>query len=122
MLDGRGFIAETNATHVFVVSDGVVATSRLVACPEGVTRATVLELCGAYDIPHREADLSLAAAYRADEIFCTGTMGELAAVVELDGRVIGDGKAGPLTRRLTELYGELTAVSGDSILADDADD
>ena len=95
MLDGRGFIAETNATHVFVVHGGVVATSRLVACPEGVTRSTVLEICRANDIPWREEDLSLTAAYRSDEMFCTGTMGELAPVVEVDGRVIGDGEAGP---------------------------
>jgi len=65
MLDARGFIAETNATHVFVVSDGIVMTSRLVACPEGITRATVLELCAAHGIPHREADLSLTSAYNA---------------------------------------------------------
>ena len=112
MLDPRGFIAETNATNLFFVSGGVVMTSRTVACPEGITRATVLELCAAHDIPSRVKDLSLTEAYRADEAFCTGTMGELASVTEIDGRVIGDGSPGPLTKRLGDLYRDLTAREG----------
>jgi branched-chain amino acid aminotransferase len=112
MLDLRGFVAETNATHVFVVRAGEVATSRLVACPEGITRAAVLALCRAHSIPHREADLSLTEVYRADEAFCSGTMGELAPVVKVDGRTIGDGTAGPVTRRLTDLYRRLTETEG----------
>lgn len=119
MLDGRGFIAETNATHVFLVHGGAVETSRLVACPEGITRATILELCAEHEIPCREADLSLTEAYRADEMFCTGTMGELAGVVEVDGRRIGDGEIGPLTRRLSRLYAERTASAGEAILDHD---
>ncbi len=112
MLDGRGFIAETNATSLFFVSGGVAMTSRTVACPEGITRATVLELCAEHDIPSRVKDLSLTEAYRADEAFCTGTMGELASVTEIDGRVIGDGSPGPLTKRLGGLYRYLTAREG----------
>ncbi len=107
MLDTRGFVAETNATHVFVVSGGVVMTPHCVACPEGITRATVLELCADNDIPHSVKDLSLTEVYRADEMFCTGTMGELAAVTTVDGRAIGDGKPGPLTARLSALYTSL---------------
>jgi branched-chain amino acid aminotransferase len=116
MLDLRGFVAETNATHLFLVEDGRVATSRTVACPEGVTRATVLELCEEHGIPVREADLSLAEFYRADEVFCTGTMGELAPVVAIDGRSIADGGPGPMTRRLDGLYGELTARAGEVLI------
>jgi len=112
MLDGQGFIAETNATHLFFVRDGVAMTSRTVACPEGITRATVLELCAEHGIPSRVKDLSLTEAYRADEAFCTGTMGELASVTEIDGRVIGDGSPGPLTKRLSDLYRALTAGEG----------
>lgn len=112
MLDTRGFIAETNATHLFFVERGVVRTPRTVACPEGITRATVLELCQEHGIPHEVTDLSLSEAYRADEAFCTGTMGELAAVTTIDGRKIGEGTAGPMTRRLTELFRELTAREG----------
>ena len=91
MLDTRGFIAETNATHVFLVEKGMVRTSRTVACPEGITRSVVLELCSEHRIPHEVTDLSLTEAYRADEMFCTGTMGELAAVTTVDGRRIGRG-------------------------------
>lgn len=112
MLDVRGFVAETNATHVFMVTAGRVETSRTVACPEGVTRATVLEICAAESIPHAVRDISQAELYRADEVFCTGTMGELAGVVEIDGRRIADGQVGPLTRRLTELYAARTAAEG----------
>ncbi|MBC7816058.1 MAG: aminotransferase class IV [Planctomycetaceae bacterium] len=112
MLDLRGFVAETNATHVFIVDHGEVITSRLVACPEGITRATVLDLCRSHNIAHSERDLSLTDVYRADEMFCTGTMGELAAVVDVDGRPIGDGQPGPMTRRLSELFAELTRTEG----------
>jgi branched-chain amino acid aminotransferase len=108
MLDQRGFIAETNATHVFIVEGGLVRTPRLVACPEGITRATVLELCRKHGIAHEETDLTLTQAYCADEMFCTGTMGELAAVTTVDGRTIGDGQAGPMTQRLSTLFRELT--------------
>jgi len=75
MLDQRGFVAETNATHVFLVDRGRVLTSRLVACPEGITRATVLDLCRENDIESAERDLTLTDVYRADEVFCSGTMG-----------------------------------------------
>jgi len=112
MLDTRGFIAETNATHLFLVDRGRVLTPRVVACPEGITRAAVLELCHENGIDCEERDLSLAEAYRADEMFCSGTMGELAAVTRVDGRVIGDGMPGAMTRRLSDLFGKLTAREG----------
>ncbi len=112
MLDLRGFVAETNATHVFVVQGATVLTPRVLACPEGITRATVLELCRDHDIPSRETDLSLTDVYRADEMFCTGTMGELAAVTRVDGRTIGDGAPGPMTARLSALFRERTAREG----------
>ncbi|HZW09590.1 MAG TPA: aminotransferase class IV [Phycisphaerales bacterium] len=112
MLDTRGFLAETNATHVFIVTGGVVETSRLVACPEGITRATVLEICRAESIPCAERDISMTEVYRADEVFCTGTMGELAAVTRVDGRTIGSGEGGEMTRRLSALYSRRTAAEG----------
>jgi len=112
MLDTRGFVAETNATNVFIVRNAEVATSRVVACPEGITRATVIEICAAERIPCVETDLTLDDVYRADEIFCTGTMGELAGVIKVDDRLIGDGKVGLMTRRLSELYAQRTATEG----------
>ncbi len=112
MLDLSGHVAETNATHVFIVRNGEVATSRVVACPEGITRATVLEMCAAEKIPHIETYLTIEDIYQADEVFCTGTMGELAAVSRVDGRTIGAGEIGPMTRRLSELFAECTAAEG----------
>jgi branched-chain amino acid aminotransferase len=117
MLDTRGFVAETNATHVFIVRDDTVQTSRTVACPEGITRAVVLELCREHGIPHRVDDLSLADVYRAREMFCTGTLGELAAVTRVDGRTIGDGRPGPVTERFRDLYRELVSTTGDVVAA-----
>lgn len=104
MLDPQGFVAETNATHLFAVKNGMVATGHTHACPEGVTRRTVLEICRQEGIDHTVENLSQAQFYRADEVFCTGTMGELAGVTRIDGRTIGNGKVGGMTRRLSELY------------------
>ena len=112
MLDTRGFVAETNATHVFIVRNGDLATSRVAACPEGITRATVIEICAAEKIRCVETDLSPVDVYRAGEMFCTGTMGELAAVTKIDNRVIGDGKVGAITKRLSDLYAQRTATEG----------
>jgi branched-chain amino acid aminotransferase len=116
MLDTRGFVAEANATHVFVVVGGEVQTSYENACPEGITRGAVLDLCKANGIPWREKDLSLTEVYRADEMFCTGTMGELVPVVSVDGRKIGAAGAGPLTRRLMEMFEGLTRKEGSPVV------
>ena len=112
MLDLLGNLAETNATHVFIVCKGKLATSPVLACPEGITRATVLEICAAEKIPCAETDLTLDDVYGADEMFCTGTMGELAGVIKVDEHVIGDGNVGPMTKRLSELYVNRTASEG----------
>jgi len=116
MLDLRGFVAETNATHLFIVAGGRVLTPTLAACPEGITRRTVLEICRAQAIESEVRDLSLTEFYRADEVFCTGTMGELAGVTWVDGRQIGDGNIGPMTRRLSAHYAERTANGGTRIV------
>jgi branched-chain amino acid aminotransferase len=118
MLDTRGFVAETNATHVFIVrnsgsrTSGDLATGHVVACPEGITRATVFEICAAEKIGYVETDLSLVDVYGAHEMFCTGTMGELAGVIKIDNRQIGDGNVGPMTKRLSDLYLQRTAAEG----------
>jgi branched-chain amino acid aminotransferase len=119
MLDTRGFVAETNATHVFIVRNsdesqpsGDLATGRVVACPDGITRATVIEICSSEKIRCVETDLSLVDVYGAHEMFCTGTMGELAGVLKVDNRQIGDGRIGPMTKRLSDLYAKRTAAEG----------
>ena len=112
MLDINGVVAETNATNVFVVRGDDVATPRTIACPEGITRATVLEICAANNISCAETDLTINDVYHADEMFCTGTMGELAGVIKVDDRTIGDGQVGPMTKRLSGLYAKRTASEG----------
>lgn len=124
MLDDAGYIAETNATHVFHVSDGVLRTSTTRACPEGITRETVLDLAAEAGVPTAVGDFSLTDLYTADEAFVTGTMGGLAPVLSVDGRPIGtgttadDGPAsgpGPITTLLTSAYADLTATSGTEV-------
>jgi branched-chain amino acid aminotransferase len=115
MLDPRGFIAETNATHIFWVTGGTLATPTTVSCPEGITRAAVLELAGQAGISCQPGDYTLPQLYTADEAFVTGTMGGLVPVISVDGRPIGDGTAGPVTKRLTALFADLTATSGTPI-------
>jgi branched-chain amino acid aminotransferase len=107
MLDTRGYLAETNATHVFLVRSGVVVTSTCIACPEGITRATVLELCRRFGVPHQERDVAPAELLAADELFVSGTMGELVAVLTLDGQRIGSAEApipGPVLAQLNDWF------------------
>jgi len=115
LLDTRGFVAETNATHLFMVKAGCLHTSTTWACPEGITRDTVLEICRANAIPADIRDIRIEEFYEADEAFCTGTMGELAPVVEIDGKIIGNGEGGPMAARLSQLFGALTATEGTMI-------
>ena len=112
VLDHRGFIAETNATHLFMVTGGRLATPTTASCPEGITRAAVLELAAAAGIGCEVGDYTLPQLYNAEEAFVTGTMGGLAPVLSVDGRTIGDGTPGPVTKRLTALYADLTATTG----------
>src|SRR2546430_16069064 len=101
MLDINGFIAVTNATNVFIVRKGDLATSKVVACPEGITRATVIEIAAAEQIRCVEADLSPGDVSVAEAMCCTGTMDELAGGAQIDHRVVGDGRPGPTTHRLS---------------------
>jgi branched-chain amino acid aminotransferase len=112
MLDHRGFVAETNATNIFLVTDGQLGTPSAAACPEGITRQAVLELAGQAGIDCLVGDFSLTQLYSADEMFVTGTMGGLTPVLALDGRPIGGREAGPLTSTLARLFAGLTATSG----------
>jgi branched-chain amino acid aminotransferase len=107
MLDDRGFLAETNATNLFFVKDGVLCTPFGHACLPGITRGFTLELAEHLGIPVKEGDFSLTQLYTADEAFTTGTMGGLAHVIEVDGRRIGPSDrtgAGPVTKKLQAAY------------------
>ena len=109
MLDDRGFLAETNATNVFLIRDGVLGTPFGHACLPGITRGYTLDLATKLGIPVREGDYSLTELYTADEAFTTGTMGGLAHIVEVDGRRIGPADRqgpGPVTAQLQAAYAQ----------------
>ncbi|MDE2956015.1 MAG: aminotransferase class IV [Bacteroidota bacterium] len=112
MLDVHGFVSETNATNVFIVKRGQVLTPNADSCLPGITRAKVLELARAAKFVAVERNISIAEVHSADEVFTTGTMGELSPVLEVDGRVIGEGIAGPITCRLRDIYLEKTRTEG----------
>ena len=109
MLDVYGFVNTTNACNFFIVRKGAVWTSTGDYCMNGITRAKVIDLCRANDIPVFERNFSLVDTYGADEAFLTGTFGAQTAVFEIDGRTIGDRPPGPMTRRIQNLYKTLIA-------------
>ena len=107
MLDVHGFVNTTNACNFFIVRKGAVWTSTGDYCMNGITRQKVIDLCRANDIPVYERNYSLVDTYGADEAFLTGTFGAQTPVSEIDGRRIGTGEMGPVTKRLRALYKEL---------------
>jgi branched-chain amino acid aminotransferase len=113
MLSGDGYVCECSADNIFVVRDGEVWTPPAhLGILKGVTRDTVLELARDLDIPAYEKVFTLHEIYTADEVFLTGTGAEVGPVVWLDGRTIGDGKPGPITRRLIAAYRDLASREG----------
>ncbi len=104
MLDPFGFVNTTNACNFFIVRNGEVWTSTGDYCMNGITRQKVIDLCRANDIPVFERNYSLVDTYSSDEAFLTGTFGAQTPVFEIDGRKIGDGKAGPMFHRIRALY------------------
>ncbi len=107
MLDLNGFVNTTNACNFFIVRKGAVWTSTGDYCMNGITRQKVIDLCRANDIPVFERNFSLVDTYGADEAFLTGTFGAQTPVSTLDGRVIGTGELGPITKRIRGLYKDL---------------
>ena len=111
MLDPFGFVNTTNACNFFIVRKGAVWTSTGDYCMNGITRQKVIDLCRANDIPVFERNYSLVDTYGADEAFLTGTFGAQTPVFEIDGRVIGCGKAGPVFTCIRALYKDLIRAS-----------
>jgi len=107
MLDVNGFVNTTNACNFFIVRKGAVWTSTGDYCMNGITRQKVIDLCRANGIPVYERNFSLVDTYGADEAFLTGTFGAQTPVASLDGRTIGTGQLGPVTKRLRALYKDL---------------
>ena len=113
MLDLGGFVAETNATNIFMIKNSVVFTPFAKACLPGITRGLIIQLCQEKDIPIFEKDISVTELYNADEVFTTGTMGELARVVEIDKRKITNN--GSLLSKLQKLFTNLTEHEGEKL-------
>jgi branched-chain amino acid aminotransferase len=107
MLDPNGFVSSCNATNLFWVRDGRVETSTGDYCFNGVTRANVIDLCRASDIPITLGDFEIADLHAAEEAFVTGTFGGLTPVREVDGHALPVALPGPVTTRLRALYEDL---------------
>lgn len=115
MLDINGFISETNDTNIFLVRHGVLLTPFADACLPGITRQMILDIAEEQNLPAREKNLSLTELYSADEAFTTGTMGELTPILEADGRIVGGGGPGDLTRKLQVLHREYAFAHGEPL-------
>jgi branched-chain amino acid aminotransferase len=110
LLDNEGYVSEGSGENVFIYRDGVLHTPELTSCLEGITRQTILAFCKELDIPVRERRITRDEVYVADEAFFTGTAAEVLPIRELDDRIIGAGKRGPLTEKLQSMY--FDAVKG----------
>lgn len=115
MLDIHGYISETNDTNLFLVRDSVLMTPHADSCLPGITRQMVIDIAVQEYIPLKEKNLSMTELYAADEVFTTGTMGELTPVLKADGRSIGDGEAGDMTRRLQKLHRRYAFEHGEAL-------
>lgn len=116
LLNAEGYVAECTADNLFIVKNGALFTPPLSAgALYGITRATVMELAEQAGVEVSEPNLTRYDLFNADECFVTGTGAEIMPVVKIDGRVIGSGKPGPLTKKLVEAYHALTKVSGEPI-------
>ena len=112
MLDKDGFVAEANGVNVFTIRKGEVLTPYADYCLPGITRAKVIELCQTNSIPCREARLSLSEFYVADEVFTTGTMGELTRVHAIDGRMIVNKNSESVLEKIQGLFRAETQQKG----------
>jgi len=114
MLDLNGFVSETNATNIFLVKHEILLTPHADSCLPGITRRKVIQIGREAGLTVIERNISISEMYVADEMFTTGTMGELSPVLEVDGRVIGAG-IGPVTSELQRRYAEYTAQEGEPL-------
>ncbi len=115
MLDVNGFISETNDTNIFLVRDSVILTPTTDSCLPGLTRQMILEIAAEEGIPTQEKNLSLTDLYSADEVFTSGTMGEITPILKADGRDIGEGKAGAMTKRIQKLHSAIAYKTGEPV-------
>ena len=115
MLDHQGFVAEANATNLFMVKNGTVHTPNAEACLPGITRGLIIELCQELNIPLVERNISISEFYNADQVFNTGTMGELTPVYMIDGRNIKNNSSENVFQRLQEAFIQRTKTQGEPL-------
>jgi branched-chain amino acid aminotransferase len=115
MLDHNGFVAELNDTNLFMIKDGHVFTPYADACLHGITRGLIIELCKAHTLPVEERNLSLTEFYTADEVFATGTMGELTPVYEIDGRAVINRSGNNVLRQLQHYFQSLIPIHSEKL-------
>lgn len=104
LLDVEGYVAEGSGENIFIVKQGKIFTPDLTSCLEGITRASILELAAEIGIPVIEKRITRDEIYCADEAFFTGTAAEVTPIRELDNRIIGIGKRGPITTRIQAMF------------------
>jgi branched-chain amino acid aminotransferase group I len=107
MLDLQGFLSETNATNIFLVKKEKLYTPFADSCLPGITRGVIVAQSASWGIPCFEKNLSLTEMYTADEMFVTGTEGEVTPVWMADGRTIGHGTTGPITQKIQDMHRQL---------------
>jgi len=103
-------VATCNSTHFFIVRRGEIWTSTGDYCLDGITRGKVIDMARQSGLTVREKNFTLTDVYNAEEAFVTGTFAGLVPVVEVDGRVIGEGTERPMIRRLQACYRETVAA------------
>ncbi len=114
-LDHNGYISEGSGDNIFVVKNGVVYTPPTLNNLRGITRAVTVEIIEKLGIPFKETNLGLFDLYSADEMFVTGTAAEICPITEIDGRVVGDGKPGEITKKLMQEFRKIVDSEGTPI-------
>lgn len=113
MLNSEGYVTEGTGDNIFIIKNGVIITPPCyLGALEGITRGTIIDIARRLGYTVKEEPFSLHDVYVADEVFLTGTAAEVIAVREVDGRTIGEGKAGPITTRLLEEFRKIVTVDG----------
>lgn len=113
LLDNEGYVAEGSGENIFIIRDGVLYTPELTSCLDGITRGTIFALCEKLGLTVKEKRITRDEVYVADEAFFTGTAAEVLPIRELDSRIIGEGKRGPITTQLQNLYFDQVKGRGD---------
>jgi branched-chain amino acid aminotransferase len=104
MLDTEGYVSEGSGENIFIVKDGTLKTTPLTSVLNGITRDSVIEISKDNNIEVREDRFTRDELYMADEAFFTGTAAEITPIREVDNRIVGTGKPGPITRKIQEIF------------------